>query len=175
MEKDEVCLKIDKRKVCVEEGDNFMLDVESQRKNKSRTYINKHTVIVLSYLVIILLYVISEQTKEKYTLKEETISKNGVNSAKYDMRRTYINKHTVTVLSYLISILEWLYEMSLLLPCLEFFGFSSHVIIVINNSCFVLKFTHSNYPLCGEAFKRKGYVTEKFKDFLVRYKRTLAF
>ena len=152
-----------------------MLDVESQIRNKKKTYVHIHSMTLLSYLVIILIYVMSEQTNKKYTFKEETISKNGVKSAKYNVRRTYINKHTVTVLSYLISILEWLYEMSLLLLCLEFFGFSSHVIIVINNSCFVLKFTHSNYPLCGEAFKRKGYVTEKFKDFLVRYKRILAF
>ena len=58
-----------------------MLDVESERKNKRRTSVNIHTVIAFSYLVIILLYVISEQTKDKYIFKEDIISKNGVKYA----------------------------------------------------------------------------------------------
>ena len=52
-----------------------MLDVESQIRNKKKTYVNIHSMTLLSYLVIILIYVMSEQTNKKYTFKEETISK----------------------------------------------------------------------------------------------------
>ena len=94
----------------------------------------------------------------------------------YNTRSTYTNKHTVTTFSYLVRIFEWLYAMSLIMPCLEFLGFHSHVVIVINNSYLVIMFIYSKYALCGEAFKQKFYVIKKFKDFLVskRYIRTLA-
>ena len=73
MEKDEVCLRTDKPKVHVENRDSFMLDVESQIRNKKKTYVHIHSMTLLSYLVIILIYVMSEQTNKKYTFKEETI------------------------------------------------------------------------------------------------------
>ena len=92
----------------------------------------------------------------------------------YNTRSTYTNKHTVTTFSYLVRIFEWLYAMSLIMPCLEFLGFPSHVVIVINNSYLAITFIYSKYPLCGETFKHQFFLIKKFKDFLVskRYKRT---